>query len=105
MKTQAATPFFQQEYTCLNRQLVVETEGTIPELINSDNILDVVNAHTKPQGLKFIAVERNRNNNLRFETNLSTSADKGSELIQEITSALTSVNIMATNIFPNSRCS
>lgn len=38
-KKEAATPCFQPERTRLNRQQIVETEGTIPELINNDNIL------------------------------------------------------------------
>lgn len=104
-KKKAAQPCFQPEYTRLNRQLIVETEGEIPEFITNDSILEVVNALTEPQGLKFIAALRNKNDNLRYERNLLTSSDKGSEMIPEITGALNSLNIKATNIFSNSRWS
>lgn len=83
----------------------METQGGIPEFISNDNILELVNSRTEPQGLRFIAVERNKNSHLRFETNLLTSADKGSELIRENTGALDSIDISATNIYPNSRWS
>lgn len=46
-------------------------------------------------------MERKKDDNLPSETNLSTSADKGSELIHEITGAVLSIEIRATNIFPN----
>lgn len=49
-KKKAAQPFFQPEYTRLNRQLIFETEGNIPEFISNDNILEVVNSRTEPQG-------------------------------------------------------
>lgn len=66
-------------------------------------MLKFVNARTQQQGFNFVGVERIKNGNLRFETNLSTSADKGSELIQEITDSLSPLEIRATMIYPNSR--
>lgn len=50
VKKKIAAPLFQREYTHLNRQVVVETDGPIPDGINDDNSLASVNkaiAHHK----------------------------------------------------------
>lgn len=52
-KKTIAKPFFQPQNTRLNRQLIVETEGPLPELITNDDILKYVNARREPQGLSF----------------------------------------------------
>lgn len=104
-KKKALQPFIHPEYTRLNRQLIVETEGGIPEFISNDSILEVVKSRREPQGLKFIAGEHGKNKNLRFETNLNVSAGKESELMPEIPGALLFLNIKATNIYPNNRWS
>lgn len=76
-----------------------------PGVISKDIMLEVVNSRTFPQGLKSNTVKRNKNNHLRFETNLATSWDNGSEFIQEISRALNTIEINDTDLYPNSRCS
>ncbi|KAL0631760.1 hypothetical protein Q9L58_009368 [Maublancomyces gigas] len=104
-KKKAKTPFFTPEYTRLNRQVIVETSGQIPELISNDNILEVVNEATMAPGLKFHSAQRSTNGNLRFETNPATSADQGAKYHVEITFALEKLHIQATNVYVNSRWS
>lgn len=81
----------------------METEGTLPENITNNDILEVINISTEPLGLRFIVVVRYNSGNLKLETNLLTSADKGSELIREITDGLRSLEITATNFYPLTR--
>ncbi|KAL0630520.1 hypothetical protein Q9L58_010633 [Maublancomyces gigas] len=104
-KKKAKTPFFTPEYTRLNRQVIVETNGQIPELISNDDILEAVNEATMIQGLKFLSAQRSTNGNLRFETNPATSADEGAKYHVEITFALEKLHIQGTNIYANSRWS
>ncbi|KAL0630615.1 hypothetical protein Q9L58_010538, partial [Maublancomyces gigas] len=104
-KKKAPAPFFTPEYTRLNRQVIVETNGPIPDLISNDDILEIVNEATSAQGLKFLSAQRSLNGNLRFETNPSTSADEGAKYHVEITLALDKLHIQATNIYANSRWS
>lgn len=104
-KKKALQHFIHPEHTHLNRQLIVEMEGGIPEFISNDNILEVVKSRTEPQGWKFIAEDRYKKKTLCFETNLNMSADKGSELMREMSGALRFLNIKATNIYPKSRWS
>ncbi|KAL0630650.1 hypothetical protein Q9L58_010501 [Maublancomyces gigas] len=88
-KKKAPAPFFTPEYSRLNRQVMVETNGPIPDLISNDDSLEI----------------RSLNGNLRFETNPSTSADEGAKYHVEITLALDKLHIQATNIYANSRWS
>lgn len=83
----------------------METEDSIPEFVSNDNIDSIVNSQTEPQGQKFNAVAWNKNDNLRLKRNLITLADVGLDLIQEIMGTLSSIEITATNILPNSRWS
>lgn len=64
-----------------------------------------MNRRIEPQGVKFLAVTRNKDHYFRFKTILTTSADKVSELIREITGVLTSIEITGTNIYPTSQWS
>lgn len=67
----ASISFSNPEYTRLNCQLIVETNGPLQEFITNDQILTTVNEKTTTQGLKFIALERIASDTLHFETNLS----------------------------------
>ncbi|KAL0630950.1 hypothetical protein Q9L58_010197 [Maublancomyces gigas] len=104
-KKKTKAPFFTPEYTKLNRQVIVETNGQIPELISNHDILEVVNEATMAQGLRFLSAQRSTNGNLPFETNPATSADEGAKYHVQITFALEKLHIQATNIYANSRWS
>lgn len=78
-----STHFFAPDYTRIQRQVMVNTEGPLPNFLTNDQILRVM---------------RNGNNNRRFETTSTTSAEQGAALHIEINSALARLEIHTTNI-------
>lgn len=99
------TPLFNVQTPRLDRQLRIDSTQPISDLITNDQILEVVSRATAPQKFSFCSARQTPNGSITLETGLTSSAEEGVAYLQEITNALTIIDIMATNIYANTRMS
>ncbi|KAL0630660.1 hypothetical protein Q9L58_010493 [Maublancomyces gigas] len=92
-KKMKPTPLFTVKYTRINIEVIVETDGPLPEFITDDNVLDTINKKTDAQSLQFLLASRSPSGNIVLQINATTSAVQGAALTMEIALALDSITI------------
>lgn len=103
-KQKTTAPFLNPEDFLLNRQVIMETAGPNPGGVTSDSLKKVINRKVAIQKLQILALFFSASGRIKLGTSLSTSADTGVALRQEIYQVLDTLDIEPTNIKDNSRC-
>lgn len=71
------TPLYSPEYTRINRQVGVKTEGTIPAKTKNNEGLAIIDQNTSSQGVTFALATIFEGGTIRHETDMNSARDQG----------------------------
>lgn len=102
-KIKTSPPLFTPEYTKINNQVIVKTDGLAVEAVTDDAILATLNKAVTNYQFQFLSGRSSGQGNITLETSPNRLVDIGTTFTLKITTAKDSLNIMIDSIYANSR--